>query len=493
MWPIHFFHALWKCGTILALILAGRELGGRKVAIWSGLFYCVYSICFMSKDFHTPSAESFSLLPASLCAAFFFMGVNQNKKHFFFLAGMMIGLATFCKAPMGVLLVAAAITLFFRTKEWFKDSIVLGLGFFTIIILPAMLVMPFGEGFVLMWQKIHETQSTYIQSHQGLSFLYWIMKFFIRTALILFCCLGMTGFAMYGLQPLFRITKTHRSYWQTIFFLFIWLLLIWFTVAIGKRVFYHYYVFLLPPLSLLSASGLVLFDKRLIAAQAMISEKLHRISALRFLRRHLVFFMVLPASIFFFDGAFNFSTLPKNYDAAIAYIEMRTKQSDRIYVWGNIPQIYFYSQRLPSTVYFWSDILAGTSPGSPAMEYVRATKNSLNVTEMLQKDFKPKLVEGKKPNAYSYNDLSRIGESELFTHEELLERIDHYYWQKVFADFLTNPPELFIDSSPANIRGFGYFPIEKYELLKRFVWDNYKIEIVVDGLVFYRLKKKGAE
>lgn len=496
---VHIVHAIWKSMTIMALYFAGKNLGDAKVGVWSALFYCVFSTCFMSKDFHTPSAESLSLLPAALCAGFFFRGLATRQIKYFFIAGILIGLATFFKAPMGMLLIAAVSTTFTLTQRRFQNSVILVAGFFLVLLFPSFLILPFGSGFSLLWERVNETHTTYILAHSGLSFLYWVVKFFIRTALVFICLIGMTGFAFYGLQPLFRFNYKHRVYWQKIFFLFLWLVLMWFAVAIGKRVFYHYYVFLLPSLSLLAGSGLSLFDRRVLAARAFSQEKLKQFFYLLFLRRHLTFFLILPTAVFFLDAAFNFSTKPTPVAGAIAYIKEHTRESDRIYVWGNVPQLYFYTDRQPSTVYFWSDILAGTSPGSPAMEYVRATNASLNLAQMVRKDFDPSVFANQDPagqdpagpdhKGFGPMSLSRIGDSELFTVRELLERIDHYYWQKAFADFLHNPPELFIDSSPANIRGFGYFPLRKYELLKRFVWDNYDIETVVDGLIIYRRRK----
>ncbi|MCP5464973.1 MAG: glycosyltransferase family 39 protein [Deltaproteobacteria bacterium] len=496
--PMHIFHVLWKSLTILALFWAGSKLDDRRTGLWAALFYCVFSQTFMSKDFHTPSAESLSLLPAALCAGVFFHGIKKGSAWAFFVSGCLVAVATLFKAPIGVIGLAMAISVLMMGEQIILRWILLMLGFCVVLFFPALFVSPLGQGFALMWTKVTETNATYIESHSGLSQLYWVLKFFIRTGLVFACALGMTAFSFYGMRSVFRIHNKHRDIWQKIFFLSLWLILVWFTVALGKRVFYHYYVFLLVPLSLLAASGIKRFDTRLRAAIAhgdniKSNRNLHHqaaVSLLFFIRKRLTFFIVLPLAVFFFEGAFNISTMPNDVDKAIDYVNKNTTPKDRIYIWGNVPQLYFYSERLPSTAYFWSDILAGTSPGSPAMEYVRATGQDLKVTEMLQNDFDPTPFSKRNPQAFTMpKNFSRIGESELFTVPELLARIDHPYWQKVFADFLLRPPTLFIDSSPANIRGFGYYPIHRYELLKRFVLDNYVLEKVVDGLIIYRIKK----
>ncbi|MBF0104507.1 MAG: hypothetical protein HQM16_04175 [Deltaproteobacteria bacterium] len=527
MLPMHIVHAIWKCLTILACYWAGKKLEDSHCGLWCALFYCVYSTCFMSKDFHTPSAESFSLLPAMLCAGCVFAAIdkgnilvprnfkldrarghlshdegtlprlNQASHLFYFIAGVFIAIAAFFKAPMGVVLVAACMMLIVRGELFSKKFLALNLGFLLIFVLPPLFVSPFGDGLRLMLEKINETNAVYIQFHEDVSFIYWFFKFLIRTLMVLGACFCLSLFAVYALRMVFVFSEKRKLQWQKFFFIIVWLILIWFAVAIGKRVFYHYYVFLLAPLSLLAGAGINHFDTRWgvfcrsgdpdpeMQPQAGYSRHLF----LGFVRRHLVFFMVLSAVIFFIEGAFNISTMPGNFNKTIRYIRENTRETDHIYVWGNIPQLYFYSERQPSTVYFWSDVLAGTSPGSPAMEYVRATNKQLRLKELLSKDFVAGAVEKEKQADDAVNpNMAAINETELFTVEELVERIDHDYWRKVFKDFLHNPPELFIDSSPANIRGFGYFSIHKYELLKRFVLDNYKLETVIDGLLIYRLQ-----
>lgn len=485
--PLHVVHIFWKCGSILAFYWAGCGLADKKTGIWAALFYCVCSMCFMSKDFHTPSAESFSLLPAVLAAGCAFRAVSARQTPWYFAAGFLAVLAAFFKAPMGVMIVGLGLMVLARQRDRFRNLAVLNFGFVTGLALPAFFVSPPGSGFVLMLEKITETHQTYIQAHEGISLLYWIMKFIIRTGLVLGCCLTMTAFAFYALRFLFRLRRNNLVLWDKLFFLSVWLVFIWFTVALGKRVFYHYFVFLLAPLSLLAGVGIRYFDR----ANRIFSGGVNGTKGLKWLRKNLAFWLALPAVIFFAEGAFNYSTMAGDFGQAIEYVSRQTDPSERIYIWGNVPQVYFYSERLPSTVYFWSDILAGTSPGSPAMEYIRATGKSLKLEELIVRDFRPRVFEEKDPAEFQpQGALSRIGESDLFTVEEILERIDHDYWQKVFRDFLSNPPVYFIDSSPANVRGFGHYPIQKHELLKRFVWDNYELETVIDGLIFYRLKRE---
>lgn len=490
---IHVVHAFWKCGTILALYWAGTRMQDKRAGIWAALFYAVYSVAFMSKDFHTPSAESWSLLPATLCAGFVFSGLSDTKTAAFFWAGIFACLATFFKAPAGVILVAASLTIFAAREKWFKRQVALGFGFLVVLLFPVLLVTPFGEGFLLMAKKLEETQSVYIQQYENFSFLYWGVKFSIRSALVFLCVQGMSVFAFLGARSVFRLHKRKRGVWLKIFFICTWFFLIWTAVTLGKRVFYHYYVFLLAPMALIAAHGIRNCDRLISAARLHTQIRVSKFLA--WFRKNLAYFMVFSACCGFIDGAFNFSTLPPKLDGLIAYIKKETKQDDPIYVWGGVPQIYFLSDRLPATTFFWSDSLAGTHPGSPAMEYIRATGKSLALHELMLKDFNPRVFDQKNQAAQPLTGdwPSSITENELFTVDEMIDKINNPYWQRVMRDFIKHPPVLFVDTSPTNIRGFGHFPIHNYELLKRFIQDNYEFATSVDGMNIYTLAKPSTE
>lgn len=488
--PLHMTHTLWKGFTIVALFWAGRELADEKAGWWSAVFYTFGSLCFLSKDFHTPSAESFSLLPAALCAGFFFRALNRGCLFSLFGSGALAGTAALFKAPMGVLIVALLLTILVRRQAIWENALVCAAGFVVFLFLQAAFVLPLGEGFAVLWNKIGETHSVYIQSYDGISLLYWLFKFFIRTGIVAMGLFTVTLFAIQSGRVLFRMRKKTRVYWQKIFFLCVLGIMLWYVVSLGKRVFFHYYVFMLVPLCLMAGAGVKMFDSRLIAYLKHKSPESTPFFFMRFVREHVWIFLLLPTIGFSIEGAFNYSTLPPDVSSGIQYIRSRTSEADKIYVWGNAPQLYFFGDRQPATVYFWSDTLAGTSPGSPAMEYVRATGKKLTLSEKLIKDFQARVFQEKNvTNLFEENRLYDIRESELFTLEELVQKIDQPYWRKVFRDFFANPPELFIDTAPTNLRGFGHYPIQRYELLKRFVLDNYRVEAVVDRMIFYRLNR----
>lgn len=488
---VHTIHIVYRSFTIYALYLCGRNLKGERTGLWAALFYCLFSTCFMSKDFHTPSAESFTLFPAALSALFLFKGLDHSKARDFALSGFFIGLATLFKIPIGITIVAMNFILLFQSKKKFFHLFVVNISFLVTILSPAFFMMPFGHGFVLMWNKIQETNASYISVHSDLNFLYWVFKFIIRTLLMMAATLVVSFFAMIATKRVFWQKNKHTPAWQKHLFVFFSLMLMLYVVTIGKRIFYHYYVFCLVPLCLLAAIGYDSFKSIISAVNKDIKVRdPKRVAVYQFVQRHLVFFLAFPTFLAFCDGALNFSTLPQPVSSAVQYIQQNTKETDRLYVWGNLPQIYFFTGRQPATPYFWTELLVGSTNSSAALEYVIATRKKLKLDEMLMTDMKPNFIQNQKPTGGDIkpSQMSYLNENDLFTVEELLELMPtDSYWHKVFKDFLVQPPTYIIDTSEKNIRGFGYYPINNYPVMRQFILSRYKMETTRDGLVLYRL------
>ncbi|MBX7147476.1 glycosyltransferase family 39 protein [bacterium] len=480
--PVHIAHCLWKCGTITGLYLAGSELKDKKTGLYAALFYTVYNWCFMSKDFHTPSAESLSLLPASFTAYFLFKGLRLSQPYLFFITGIFCGMAALFKAPMGITLVALNLVFIFYHQNRIKSFLLLNIGFILTYLSPTIFYGDVVEGFKIVFATLYDTKTAYMSYHKD-SFIYWGIKFLLRTMLIFASTFGMSFLAVYAIRFLFK-NKNKNSQWIHVWFLTLWLLFLWYDATLGKRIFFYYFKFMLVPLSLMAALSITSLDH--ITKNTTFSFKTSR-----FIKKHLAYFMLIPLIGFSVEGAFNFSTkavIPFNFTPAIDYIKSTTKPDDKIFVWGYIPQLYFYTNREPASTFFWSDVLAGSSPGSPAMEYIHATGNNLTLSEKLTKDMVPFSFSEEEAEKIDHHSLSKVSDNDLFTVNELLGRIDNDHWKKVFDDFFKHPPVLFIDTAPLNYRGFGYYPISNYELLKRFIADNYVYDSTVSGMPIYRLK-----
>jgi hypothetical protein len=126
----------------------------------------------------------------------------------------------------------------------------------------------------------------------------------------------------------------------------------------------------------------------------------------------------------------------------VSVVRAETTPSQRVAIWGSFPEVYWESDRLPAGGLILTDFLVGKSAGrieGPATLH----------------DATPGAVE-------DYLDALRA-----------------------------KPPELFLDTSTADIRGWGAYPVAVVPALESFLRRNYRIESVVDGVTVYRLDRPG--
>lgn len=484
---VHFFHAIWVgCTAITLYFSAFTFTASKKAGLIAGLFYAVFSITFLSKDFHAANAESFSLLPASLAGLLFFRALQREKIHYLFWTGVLIGFASAFKTPAGILIVPVLFSLLLsklKKRYWMCLWSLIGLG--SLLLFPFL----FTENILLSLKgalaNLTVTKDMYINAYESLSFTYWFTKYCIRTILVMGSASMLWFFAFSGIRKGFLDRdKSDEKSFLAIFFLFLWLVCAWLVVSMGKRVFFHYFVFLFPPLCLLASWY---FHASNIKPGDFFKFGLKE--------RQYGFLTILSlASVIAFtsDGFLRWSLKQKNMTASIAAIRSLTAPTDRIYIWGLLPQLYFYSERKPASTMIWADSLAGFSPGTAAMEYMRATGKTLTIPQAILYDLRTSenIYEKKPPDLVSKKSVHELAERELLSFNEILELIQSPLWHDFFRDILKNPPVLFLDTSPTGIRGFSNFQLNKYELLNKFIVDNYEYIMTVDGIVFYRLKNE---
>jgi hypothetical protein len=145
--------------------------------------------------------------------------------------------------------------------------------------------------------------------------------------------------------------------------LWLWTLSAAASVAVGLRFFGHYYLQLLPPLTLLAAGAL---------------SRGSRVWA----RRTVVFALLIgvlfsAAGYFFHPGV-----QEPNYESVSRYLASTTNPDDPIYVWGSVPEIYWASERRPATRFLTSSFLTGNYPGRPPED-----ANTGDDTEAAWEDF----------------------------------------------------------------------------------------------------------
>lgn len=485
---IHIVNSVWVGLTALALYSAAVSYTeNRRTGYWASGLYAVFSIAFLSKDFHAALSESFSLLPAALSASAYFYALRKERDALFIVAGFLAALSVLFKFTTAGICVGFGLGLFCLGRRAIVPLFYFCFSFFVGFTLPifiyGLLHGNFLEAVQAFFFRFNRTATGYVGFYTDLPSSYIILKYLFRSFLVALSLLGLTIPALYAI---IRLVQSYRSLFSreraAVIALLGWLIVDWLMVFMGKRVFFHYFVTLLAPLAILA--GLASQQVEAFIRSVFVPFASRR----RMMTRALLVLVCLPVLVFFFDGIFRFGGTRPDVDHVAAYVRAHTKPSDSIFVWGFSPHLYYEARRQPASVFFWSDALAGTSPGSGAMEYAAATQQKIDVVSGFMLDLKKPEPSPVEARPLPRSSITLFEENELFDFMDILEIEPFPEWRQVFFDFFISPPELIIDSSADDFRHFKKFPLKKYELLRRFVESHYIYETTIDHAVIYRRK-----
>jgi hypothetical protein len=209
----------------------------------------------------------------------------------------------------------------------------------------------------------------------------------------------------------------------------LWLLTSAVAVTTGGRFFGHYFHLILAPLCLLAAPT---FRRFWSSGWPW--------------RAPLVVLSAAPALFFFWLAtvgrplAAAWDEGAPRYDEVAARIAELTAVDERIFVWGNSPQLYFLAHRPMGTRFSFCNYLTGESPGTP--------------TETGQ---------------WSADDNQLPAA-----------------WDMLFEDLERRRPALIVDASAAGWDGYDKFPLARYPRLRAYVDRDYRQVDVRAGVVMYR-------
>jgi hypothetical protein len=211
----------------------------------------------------------------------------------------------------------------------------------------------------------------------------------------------------------------------------LWLATSAIAVAAGGRYFGHYFHLVLAPLCLLAAARFAeLWSKG------------------PWFRAALVTLCALPALCFFalatvgrpLAAALDVDAGEPPYDEVAARMAAKTSPDERVFVWGNSPQLYVLAQRPMGTRFSFCNYMTGESPGTP--------------TETGQWDA----------------DANQLPAA----------------WDMLFADLDRRRPALFVDAAAAGWDGYDKFPLARYPRLLSYVDRYYRPVETRAGVVLYR-------
>lgn len=442
MIAVHMVTFLWTIATAVILSTLANKLGGEKAALFALLFYLTFTAALYPKMI-AANSEIFMALPYSLAALLLWHACSGEKGYLYFVAGFVSGTAVLFKQVGGA--VAGAVLLYLlaviplwngkkRILPGIAASVSYGIGF----ILPLAIVMILFHrigvlGDWIFWNIVYP--SRYIEagsatlnflSQAGIEFVPFVLSTIILWVLASLWMKGIiagrhiSGSSSVSLYPVFII---------------LWLAVSTVVTLLGKRMYGHYFIQILPPLTLMAA---------LIAGRFYMEPRESRRKAWIYATLALT---IIPG--FSFTGmavAFEAATdtwgeLRPDFRPAAEYIKKHTNPQDKIFVWGWFTPIYVYSERAPSTRFVFTTMHTGYRKGNDSDEKDRADIAWLAVPEA---------------------------------------------WPMLEADLNEDPPELIVDTSPGNYHDFGRYPLKDYPILRRFVDKNCRLETSIAGTDIYR-------
>lgn len=430
----------WTLATALVLGVLASKISGKAAGLAAVAFYLIFTTALYS-GMLAANSEIFMALPYALAALLFWQAESKGKPYLYFLSGAAAGLALLIKQVGGVMVGAAmlylllAMLIYGRKKlaPSLKAGALFGAGFVVPAALTGLLFYRWGVlDDALFWCFAYSER--YISMGSGsLSFMSQIVVEFIPFVLstILLWVLGVLWIKR--TSAVFAGSNEERSSFPL--FLVLWLISSIAATLVGKRMYSHYFIQILPPLCLIAALG----------AARYFTEK----SGLgaKYWRAAIVLLTVVPALVFFgmtlsSENATNAWNDPQqDFRPAAEYIKAHTNPSDRIFVWGWFPPVYVYSERIPATRFVFTTMQTGYKPGND-------------------------------PNEKDRSDTTWVAAPES--------------WPMLKADLERNKPKLIIDTSPGNYHDFGRYPLKNYPILRHYVETHCRLETEIAGMDIYR-------
>jgi 4-amino-4-deoxy-L-arabinose transferase-like glycosyltransferase len=428
---VHVLTILVVAATALIVRRIGSRMGGDWAGAWSGIGYAVFLHAYRPGDTLPANTEIFASLFLALSVLAFLQGERKAGWSWMFLSGALVGLATLFRQPSAVNVAAMLACLVYAWlipgTQTLGNVLRAGSSIIGGFVAPIA-----GLALCYHWQgNLHDAYLwawafavRYVEAET--TFLY-VLKRFVILHLAMMLCWGLLWY--FGIRQVIEILRSfrHRKAAPTEqVFLILWLVLSYLAIFIGWRFPGHYHLPVLLPLSVLAGQAF----SRFVAEQRR-SPQPHW----RWIRAGIIGAATLPALGFLID-AFVVRTQTLSFLPIVQQIVKETAPSDRIFVWGSLPQIYSFSGRRMATRFVSCSHLVGAYASRP-----RAMTNK--------------------------------GKS-------LLPGM----WEMFQTDWDAHPPVLIIDTSP-----LGHFweahPMTRYPVLRTYLAD-YRVDSVVDGAVIYR-------
>jgi len=367
MVSIRILDMLWQGATAILIFKIAKNIGENSFAPM--LAAILYLIMYYTTAFWTTAqTDGFINLPVTAGILLFLYAEERNRIWLYAVSGVAIGLATLLKYPIGILLPFMAVLVLFKLR---KNGVIptLLMGFGTLLPLGCSAIFMFISGNLDAFLR---TQFAYISNYstmpwQELSYIGSVGSVF----LLQLASPGVGWISLCGWLGL--ITGPARARTIPKIVIALW----WISAAIHfiiQNKFYTYHILpLYAPLALMLVQFFIDEPKTLNRVQITLGFLgiflvVFPFFLSDFQQKYIRTWRVLTGSdslqtVYLSDafGAYNKNTdFSSRADIEVAdYIAGQTQPSEKIFIWGFEPEIYFLSQRENATRFIYNFPLYG--------------------------------------------------------------------------------------------------------------------------------------
>jgi 4-amino-4-deoxy-L-arabinose transferase-like glycosyltransferase len=367
---LHIVALVWTLCAMAGLYVIARELFDRNTGLIAALFYGVFQPWWTWKTLAFDS-EMLMNLPIILAWAIAFRRSSSRLRSELFVAGALLGVAFMFKQPAAMAAVPLGIYLLLPSYRVSRsltriNSIIqattLTLGFFAAL----------GLVSIVLWKQgiVHDAFYWTIADHD-VPHVFW-QKGIVNTLIFLGTCLPLLFGAIMACRDKSEIWTGKMAERTALLGL---LAASAIGAAAGARFYPHYYVQLIPPLALLAASYYARLWSRTIQPP-------------HWLLRPRVTYAWLALTIIVFSIKHWTGLAPRRVPSeAGRYLFTHSDPADRIFVWGQSPEIYADAHRRPACRYITTFPLTGYVFGGPIPGFDTRSRILPGAWSTLEQDF----------------------------------------------------------------------------------------------------------
>jgi len=365
--PVHIFAALYMAVTALVTADIARKQWGPKEGLIAGLGMAAYSTFTNSMQSQEADTELFLLLPQLLAIRFFLWARPGRVSRDMFISGLLSGIAMMFKQPAALVVILMGLwPLIFPPAGQGRFR---GLAYFLsgAITVPAIFLIYFTckGAFRDCLNLMVLNNIAYLRERtHGSAFAVFMRlaggAWFIAAPNIVLWLLGY-GSAIYAAIEVIVKGRAENGRMRNLF-LAIYLIVCSICSFSGVTFYDHYYVMMIPALTLMWTYGTSALWSRLrnratrvALALALFIGVLYPLVEFHFVRREWVE---------------QFKVADRLFTGLGADIRARTGPDDRIFVWGLNPEIYFLAQRRPAGRFIYTTFQVGLVVGAPLPNYM---------------------------------------------------------------------------------------------------------------------------